>query len=74
MLTCVNPQMPDSLVEYSFKEKAFVMTPLPAHMITLLDETGTCLHKETDEAKEQMAQDGGWDGRCFGIVSINICV
>lgn len=62
MLTTNNPLLPDSLVEYSFKERMFVPTPLPPHMITLLDVEGTCLHKESPEAIEQMEQEGGWDG------------
>lgn len=39
------------------------MTLLPPHMITLLEMEGTCLHKDTQEAKEQMEQEGGWDGQ-----------
>lgn len=63
MLTTNNPEMPDSLVEFSFKERSFVMTLLPPHMITLLEMEGTCLHKETQEAKEQIEQEGGWGGQ-----------
>lgn len=63
MLTTNNPEMPDSLVEFSFKERSFVMTLLPPHMITLLEMEGTCLHKDTQEAKDQMEQEGGWDGQ-----------
>ncbi|KAG8284801.1 cytoplasmic dynein with WD40 domain [Homalodisca vitripennis] len=69
MLTTNNPQLPDGLVEYSYKERAFVMTPLPPQMITLLEVEGTCLHKESPEAIEQMEQEGGWDGALVGLGS-----
>ena len=61
MLTTHHSQKPEKLVEYSFKEQAFVAVPLPADSVMLLDIEGTCLHKESPEAIAQLESEG-WSG------------
>lgn len=62
VLTTTNPQLPDCLVEWSHKDRAYIHTPMPPHIVTLIRVKGSCLHKESPEAMEQMEQEGGWDG------------
>uniref|UniRef100_A0A1B6DX00 Dynein intermediate chain 2, ciliary n=1 Tax=Clastoptera arizonana TaxID=38151 RepID=A0A1B6DX00_9HEMI len=64
-----NPQLPDNLVEYSFKERSFVKVPLPSNIITLLSIEGTCLHKESEEAIKQIEAEG-WEGGVPGVAEI----
>lgn len=69
MLTVHNTRVPDSLVEWSWKLHEFVRLPSPPHLVTLLDVTGTILHKDSEEAKVQMA--GGVISKFFIYVSCN---
>ncbi|XP_054001475.1 dynein intermediate chain 2, ciliary [Hylaeus anthracinus] len=55
ILTIHNPRVPDSLVEWSWKLKEFIKLPPPPHLVTLLSVPGIILHKDSDEAKIQLA-------------------
>ncbi|KYM96979.1 Dynein intermediate chain 2, ciliary [Cyphomyrmex costatus] len=55
VLTIHNTRVPDSLVEWSWKLRQFVRLPPPPHLVTLLNVTGTVLHKDSEEAKVQLA-------------------
>lgn len=55
VLTVHNTRVPDSLVEWSWKLREFVRLPSPPHLMTLLNITGTILHKDSEEAKVQLA-------------------
>ncbi|XP_025990622.1 dynein intermediate chain 2, ciliary isoform X3 [Solenopsis invicta] len=55
VLTIHNTRVPDSLVEWSWKLREFIRLPPPPHLVTLLSITGTVLHKDSEEAKVQMA-------------------
>ncbi|KAL6255258.1 hypothetical protein P5V15_013596 [Pogonomyrmex californicus] len=55
VLTIHNTRVPDSLVEWSWKLREFVRLPPPPHLVTLLNITGTILHKDSEEAKVQLA-------------------
>ncbi|XP_023290225.1 dynein intermediate chain 2, ciliary isoform X2 [Orussus abietinus] len=50
-----NTRVPDSLVEWSWKLRDFVLLPNPPNLITLLSIPGTLLLKDSEEAKTQMA-------------------
>lgn len=54
VLVAENPQLPDNLVEFSFKDKTYVPVVHQDHNITLLDVEGTSLHIDSQEAKDQM--------------------
>lgn len=54
VLTIHNTRVPDSLVEWSWKLREFVRLPSPPHLVTLLNVTGTVLHKDSEEAKAQL--------------------
>lgn len=54
VLTVHNTRIPDSLVEWSWKLREFTRLPPPPHLVTLLDVTGTILHKDSEEAKVQL--------------------
>jgi len=60
VLTIHNTRIPDSLVEWSWKLREFVRLPPPPHLVTLMSVTGTILHKDSEEAKAQIA--GGMIG------------
>ncbi|XP_029672896.1 dynein intermediate chain 2, ciliary isoform X3 [Formica exsecta] len=55
ILTIHNTRVPDSLVEWSWKLREFVKLSPPPHLLTLLNVTGTILHKDSEEAKVQLA-------------------
>lgn len=54
ILVTSDPQLPDSLVEFSFKDRKYVPVTYHEHNIKLVEIEGTCLHAETPEAKEQL--------------------
>lgn len=54
VLVAENPQLPDNLVEFSFKDKTYVPVVHEDHNVTLLDVEGTSLHIESQEAKDQL--------------------
>ncbi|CAK9798086.1 Dynein intermediate chain 2, ciliary [Anthophora plagiata] len=55
VLTIHNTRVPDSLVEWSWKVKEFIILPPPPNLITLLSVPGLILHKDSEEAKIQLA-------------------
>ncbi|XP_043249584.1 dynein intermediate chain 2, ciliary [Colletes gigas] len=55
VLTIHNTRVPDSLVEWSWKLKEFIKLPPPPHLVTLLSVPGIILHKDSEEAKIQLA-------------------
>nr|CAD7398889.1 unnamed protein product [Timema poppensis] len=59
VLTTMNPQLPKNIVEFNFKEGAFVSVVQSSHSVVLLDVEGTALHKESEEAKQQVMAEGG---------------
>ncbi|CAG2066596.1 unnamed protein product, partial [Timema podura] len=59
VLTTMNPQLPKNIVEYNFKEGTFVPVAQTSHAVVLLDVEGTALHKESEEAKQQVMAEGG---------------
>ncbi|KAJ9593501.1 hypothetical protein L9F63_014954, partial [Diploptera punctata] len=69
VLTSVNPQLPQNIVEYSFKESSFVPVPPVSQMQILQDIEGTILHKESEEGRAQLAAAGLLDyfDHVFGI-------
>ncbi|XP_033219979.1 dynein intermediate chain 2, ciliary isoform X2 [Belonocnema kinseyi] len=50
-----NTRIPDSLVEWSWKHREFIKIPNPPNIVNILNVPGTLLHKESEEAKVQMA-------------------
>ena len=54
ILVAENPQLPDNLVEFSFKDKNYVSVVHQDHNITLLEVEGTSLHIDSQEAKDQL--------------------
>lgn len=72
VLTIHNTRIPDSLVEWSWKLREFIRLPPPPHLVTLLDVTGTILHKDSEEAKVQLT--GGTISKVALFTTIiNIC-
>ncbi|RZF40619.1 hypothetical protein LSTR_LSTR007502 [Laodelphax striatellus] len=54
VLTTVNHQIPKNLVEFSFRERSFIPSPITPHDVMLLQYVGTALHKESPEALLQL--------------------
>lgn len=53
-----NPQLPDSLVEFSFRDKSFVPKVFHDQYISLLEVESTCVQIELPEAnKNQIAEE-----------------
>ncbi|XP_076240760.1 dynein intermediate chain 2, ciliary [Calliopsis andreniformis] len=55
VLSTHNTRIPDSLVQWSWKLKEFIRLPPPPHLVTLLNVQGAILHKDSEEAKIQLA-------------------
>lgn len=58
VLTTTNPQQPDNLVQFDYATNTFVSIPPPGNMVVVLDLKGTYIHKETEEARKQMIEQG----------------
>ncbi|CAH1116670.1 unnamed protein product [Phaedon cochleariae] len=58
VLTTTNPQLPDSLVEFDYAEGAFKPLPSQGNVVVLFAAQGTLLHKDTEEAHQQMIEQG----------------
>ncbi|XP_069669173.1 dynein intermediate chain 2, ciliary [Periplaneta americana] len=54
VLTTNNPQIPSNIVEFSFKEGCFVPVPPTTQTVLLLDIEGTILHRDSEEARNQL--------------------
>lgn len=57
-LTSGNSQIPDSLVEFSYAEKTFVPLPPPDNLVKVYEAQGTLLHKDSEEAYQQLIEQG----------------
>lgn len=68
LLSTENRHLPRNLVIYNFHEGTYEPVPPPENTVTLLEFEGTALHKDTPEAKEQIARKGT-DGNY--IISFN---
>lgn len=60
VLTMNDTRVPDSLVEWSWNKMEFVKLPKPKNIVNILSVPGTLLHRDSEEAKKQMA------GHCLG--------
>ncbi|XP_021701642.1 dynein intermediate chain 2, ciliary isoform X2 [Aedes aegypti] len=58
LLSTENRHLPRNLVIYNFHEGTYEPVPPPENTVTLLEFEGTSLHKDTPEAKEQIARKG----------------
>ncbi|KXJ75725.1 hypothetical protein RP20_CCG011146 [Aedes albopictus] len=58
LLSTENRHLPRNLVIYNFHEGTYEPVPPPENTVTLLEFEGTALHKDTPEAKEQIARKG----------------
>lgn len=57
-LAATNPQLPDGLVEFSFKDKSFVPKVFLEQHITLLEVESACDHIESPEGhKNQITEE-----------------
>lgn len=63
VLVSGDPQLPDNLVEFSFRDRTYIPVTHQEQCIKLVEIEGTCLHVETLEAKEQLAGAGLSSGR-----------
>ncbi|KAJ8983052.1 hypothetical protein NQ317_013257 [Molorchus minor] len=57
-LSTVNPQIPDSLVQFSFSDGEFVPIPPPGSLILVFHSEGTLLYKDSQEARKQLIEEG----------------
>lgn len=53
-----NPQVSDSLVQYDYATNMFKPMPPPDNMVVILEMKGTYIHKDTEEARKQMIEEG----------------
>ncbi|XP_074093610.1 dynein intermediate chain 2, ciliary isoform X1 [Cotesia typhae] len=58
VLTSGDPRTSDALVEWSWKEHKFIKLPNPSNIITIINIPGTLLHRDSEDAKMQLA--GGY--------------
>ena len=66
ILTAQDPQAANNLVEFSYKDKSFIPVVQLPHNINLLEIEGSCLHIETPEAKNLLA-DGVTTSKVFNV-------
>lgn len=55
VLQIQNTRIPDNLVEWSWKQREFIPVPNPPNIVTILNVPGILLHKDSEEAKMQLA-------------------
>ena len=53
-----NPQLPQNTVQYNHKMKEFTELPSPGNLVIAYKTTGSYLHIETEEAKQQLLAQG----------------
>lgn len=58
VLTTTNPQQPDSLVQFDYATNSFIPIPPPGNLVVVLNLKGTYIHKDTEDAKKQMIEQG----------------
>ncbi|XP_076260407.1 dynein intermediate chain 2, ciliary [Rhynchophorus ferrugineus] len=65
-LSTTNAQSPDNLVEFSYAQGAFMSMPPPGNTVVVYETIGTALHKDTEEAKFQLLEQG-IDPSTYGV-------
>lgn len=63
ILTANNPHAPQNIVRYSFKENTYKQTAHVDQLAVHFSLEGNLLHKESDEARRQLARQGLAEGR-----------
>ncbi|KAL3286367.1 hypothetical protein HHI36_000874 [Cryptolaemus montrouzieri] len=58
VLVTTNPQKPDSLVEFSYKEGKFIDVPLPSNLVVAYRIKGAQIHIDTEDAIHQLIEMG----------------
>lgn len=53
-----NPQVPEGLVDFNYAIGAYVPQPTPSNTVHLIDIEGTTIHKESEEARQQIEEQG----------------
>ncbi|CRL01177.1 CLUMA_CG014224, isoform A [Clunio marinus] len=61
VLSTENKTLPTNLVIYSFKDSSYIPTSRNVSVLTIFDCDGNSIHIESDEAKKQIARDGGFE-------------
>ncbi|XP_068082083.1 dynein intermediate chain 2, ciliary-like [Anabrus simplex] len=59
VLTATNPQTPQNIVEFNFKDCCFVPVPTVGHIVEVLNIEGTCLLRDSEEGRNQIILEGG---------------
>lgn len=73
ILTANNPHAPQNIVRYSFKENTFKQTAHVDQLAIHFSLEGNLLHKESDEARRQLARQGLAQG-IINIPSTLLCI
>ncbi len=58
MLKANNPHAPQNIVRFSYKDKCYKPIPHIDQLAIHFQVDGTLIHKESDEAKRQIAKKG----------------
>ncbi|KAF5304719.1 hypothetical protein FQA39_LY09496 [Lamprigera yunnana] len=58
VLQSINTQYPDGLVEFNYELGKFVPVPLPGPAIVIYSLRGTLMHKDSEEARQQLIAQG----------------
>lgn len=58
VLTTTNPQRPDSLVQFDYASSSFIPIPTPENYVVVFQMKGTYIHKDTEDARKQMLEEG----------------
>ncbi|CAH1995874.1 unnamed protein product [Acanthoscelides obtectus] len=57
-LVSTNNRLPDSLIEFSYAQGTFIPIPSPGNVVVSFEQQGTLLHKDSEEARQQMLEMG----------------
>ena len=71
-LTAKNPQAPKNVVRFDYTQGEYLEIKLTETMIDHLELESLCLHKDSQEAKLQMQEDGGIRNSTFHQVVVGI--
>ncbi|XP_069138645.1 dynein intermediate chain 2, ciliary-like isoform X3 [Argopecten irradians] len=74
ILTANNPHAPQNIVRYSFKERQYKQISSVDQLAIHFALDGNMLHKDSDEARRQMAKLGMPDGEATGLSLISQAV
>ncbi|XP_074036746.1 dynein intermediate chain 2, ciliary isoform X2 [Leptinotarsa decemlineata] len=58
LLSTTNPQTPEGLVEFNYAQGEFVSLPPQGNLVVVYESQGTILHKDSEEAHQQMIEQG----------------